>query len=53
MISGLNKCGFVEEAIVKFMSMDVPPKSTTLVVVMSTCSSLGALSLVNLFMDIV
>ncbi|KAM1261648.1 hypothetical protein ACFX13_027602 [Malus domestica] len=43
MISGLNKCRFVEEAIVKFMSMDVPPNSTTLVIVMSTCSSLGAL----------
>ncbi|KAM1804524.1 hypothetical protein ACFX12_030378 [Malus domestica] len=43
MISGLNKCGFVEEAIVKFMSMDVPPNSTTLVIVMSACSSLGAL----------
>lgn len=43
MISGLNKCRFVEEAIVKFMSMDVPPNSTTLVIVMSACSSLGAL----------
>ncbi|KAM1041065.1 hypothetical protein TB1_029628 [Malus domestica] len=43
MISGLNKCGFVEEAIVKFMSMDVQPNSTTLVIVMSACSSLGAL----------
>ncbi|CAN6698730.1 unnamed protein product [Malus baccata var. baccata] len=36
-------CRFVEEAIVKFMSMDVPPNSTTLVIVMSACSSLGAL----------
>ncbi|CAN6698709.1 unnamed protein product [Malus baccata var. baccata] len=44
MISGLNKCRFVEEAIVKFMSMDVPPNSTTLVIVMSACSSLGALN---------
>ncbi|CAN6563268.1 unnamed protein product [Malus baccata var. baccata] len=43
MISSLNKCRFVEEAIVKFMSMDVPPNSTTLVIVMSACSSLGAL----------
>ncbi|KAM1701667.1 hypothetical protein ACFXTH_027025 [Malus domestica] len=43
MISGLNKCRFVEEAIVKFMSMDVPPNSTTLVIVMSACLSLGAL----------
>ncbi|CAN6698721.1 unnamed protein product [Malus baccata var. baccata] len=43
MISGLNKCRFMEEAIVKFMSMDVPPNSTTLVIVMSACSSLGAL----------
>ncbi|KAM2748724.1 hypothetical protein EV2_027715 [Malus domestica] len=43
MILGLNKCRFVEEAIVKFMSMDVPPNFTTLVIVMSACSSLGAL----------
>ncbi|KAB2615693.1 pentatricopeptide repeat-containing protein [Pyrus ussuriensis x Pyrus communis] len=43
MILGLNECGFVEEAIVKFMSMDVQPNSTTLVIVMSACSSLGAL----------
>ncbi|PRQ20813.1 putative pentatricopeptide [Rosa chinensis] len=43
MISGLSKCGFVEEAIVKFMSMDVKPNSTTLVTVLSSCSTLRAL----------
>ncbi|CAL9018241.1 unnamed protein product [Prunus brigantina] len=42
MISGLAKCGFVEEAILKFMSMDVEPNYATLVIVMSACSSLGA-----------
>ncbi|CAB4308679.1 unnamed protein product [Prunus armeniaca] len=31
MISGLAKCGFVEEAILKFMSMDVEPNYATLV----------------------
>lgn len=44
-ISGLSKCGFEEEAIVKFSCMDVKPNSTTLVSVMSACSSLRALKL--------
>ncbi|XP_015875883.3 pentatricopeptide repeat-containing protein At1g08070, chloroplastic [Ziziphus jujuba] len=44
-ISGLSKCGFEEEAIVKFSSMDVEPNSTTLVSVISACSSLGAFKL--------
>ncbi|XP_062083209.1 pentatricopeptide repeat-containing protein At2g29760, chloroplastic-like [Humulus lupulus] len=44
-ISGLCKCGFEEEAIVKFLSMDVEPNSFTLVSVMSACSSLRALKL--------
>lgn len=41
-VSGLSKCGFEQEAIVKFSSMDVEPNSTTLVSVISACSSLGA-----------
>jgi pentatricopeptide repeat protein len=44
-ISGLSKCGFEEEAIVKFCSMDVKPNTITLVSVMSACSSLRALKL--------
>ncbi|PON59050.1 Pentatricopeptide repeat [Parasponia andersonii] len=44
-VSGLSKCGFDEEAIVKFLSMDVEPNSFTLVSVMSACSSLRALRL--------
>lgn len=44
-VSGLSKCGFEEEAIVKFSSMDVKPNSTTLVSVMSACASLRALKL--------
>ncbi|VVA34197.1 PREDICTED: pentatricopeptide repeat-containing [Prunus dulcis] len=42
MISGPAKCGFVEEAILKFMYMDVEPNYATLVIVMSACFSLGA-----------
>ncbi|CAL9029052.1 unnamed protein product [Prunus brigantina] len=42
MISGPAKCGFVEEAVLKFMSMDVEPNYATLVIVMSACFSLGA-----------
>ncbi|KAB1227656.1 hypothetical protein CJ030_MR1G023278 [Morella rubra] len=44
-ISGLSKCGFEEEAIVKFSCMNVKPNSTTLVSVMSACASLRALKL--------
>jgi pentatricopeptide repeat protein len=44
-ISGLSKCGFEEEAIVKFSSMDVKPNANTLVSVMSACASLRALTL--------
>ncbi|KAG6632465.1 hypothetical protein CIPAW_13G161400 [Carya illinoinensis] len=44
-ISGLSKCGFEEEAIFKFSSMDVRPNSTTLVSVMSACASLRAVEL--------
>nr|XP_023898424.1 pentatricopeptide repeat-containing protein At1g08070, chloroplastic-like [Quercus suber]XP_023898425.1 pentatricopeptide repeat-containing protein At1g08070, chloroplastic-like [Quercus suber]XP_023898427.1 pentatricopeptide repeat-containing protein At1g08070, chloroplastic-like [Quercus suber] len=44
-ISGLSKCGFEEEAIVKFCFMNVKPNSTTLVSVLSACSSLRALKL--------
>lgn len=44
-VSGLSKCGFEHEAIVKFSSMDVEPNSTTLVSVISACSSLGAFML--------
>lgn len=44
-ISGFSKCGFEEEAIVRFLSMDVQPNSFTLVSVMSACSSLRALKL--------
>ncbi|KAI5327774.1 hypothetical protein L3X38_027170 [Prunus dulcis] len=42
MISGPAKCGFVEEAVLKFMYMDVEPNYATLVIVMSACFSLGA-----------
>lgn len=42
-ISGLSKCGFEEEAILKFTSMDIEPNAPTLVSVMSACSSLRAL----------
>ncbi|KAM5570169.1 hypothetical protein ABKV19_017268 [Rosa sericea] len=44
-ISGPSKCGFVEEAIVKYKSMDVEPNITTLVTVLSSCSSLRAFKL--------
>ncbi|KAL6176714.1 hypothetical protein ACLB2K_053347 [Fragaria x ananassa] len=43
MISGLAKCGFVEEAIVKFVSMDVNPNPTTLVTVLSSSTTLRAI----------
>lgn len=41
-ISGLSKCGFEEEAIVRFSSMDAKPNSTTLVSVISACISIRA-----------
>lgn len=44
-ISGLSRCGFEEDAIFKFLSMDVEPNSFTLVSVLTACSSLGALKL--------
>ncbi|KAM7523411.1 hypothetical protein LguiA_013313 [Lonicera macranthoides] len=44
-ISGLCKCGFEEEAIVKFSSMDVKPNSVTLVSVLSACCNVKALNL--------
>jgi pentatricopeptide repeat protein len=44
-VSGLSKCGFEEEAIVKFSSMGVKPNANTLVSVMSACASLRALKL--------
>ncbi|KAL6966470.1 hypothetical protein U1Q18_032250 [Sarracenia purpurea var. burkii] len=37
-VSGLSKLGFVEEAIVRFLSMDVKPNATTLVSVLSACT---------------
>ncbi|XP_057953460.1 pentatricopeptide repeat-containing protein At1g08070, chloroplastic-like [Malania oleifera] len=44
-VSGLSKCGFEEEAIGKFSSMDVEPNCTTIVSVVSACSNLGALKM--------
>ena len=44
-ILGLSNCGIVEEAIVKFISMDLEPNIATqpaLVTVLSSCSSLRA-----------
>ncbi|XP_023515586.1 pentatricopeptide repeat-containing protein At4g38010-like isoform X1 [Cucurbita pepo subsp. pepo] len=39
-ISGLSKLGFKEEALGKFLSMNVSPNSATLVSALSACSSL-------------
>uniref|UniRef100_A0A5B7BBZ3 Pentatricopeptide repeat-containing protein n=1 Tax=Davidia involucrata TaxID=16924 RepID=A0A5B7BBZ3_DAVIN len=44
-ISGLSKCGFDEEAIVRFLSMDIKPNSITLVSVISACSNMRAIKL--------
>lgn len=44
-ISGLAKLGFEEEALGKFLSMNVRPNSATLVSALSACSSLGCLKL--------
>lgn len=44
-ISGLSKLGFEEEALGKFLSMNVRPNSATLVTALSACSSLGYLKL--------
>ncbi|KAI8001445.1 Pentatricopeptide repeat-containing protein [Camellia lanceoleosa] len=44
-VSGLSKRGFESEAIVKFLSMDVEPNATTLVSVISGCSSIRAVKL--------
>lgn len=41
-ISGLSKCGFDEEAIGEFLSMDVKPNTSTLVSVVSACCGLRA-----------
>lgn len=44
-VSGLSKRGYESEAIVKFLSMDVEPNATTLVSVISACSSIRAVKL--------
>ncbi|KAI7983313.1 Pentatricopeptide repeat-containing protein [Camellia lanceoleosa] len=44
-VSGLSKRGFESEAIVKFLSMDIEPNATTLVSVISACSSIRAVKL--------
>ena len=41
-ISGLSKCGFHEEAIGKFLCMDVKPNTITLASVVSACCGLRA-----------
>ncbi|CAK9183479.1 unnamed protein product [Ilex paraguariensis] len=43
MISGLSKCGFEQEAIARFLVMDVKPNCNTIVSVLSACSTLGAI----------
>lgn len=44
-ISGLSKCGFEREAIVRFSKMDVSPNSTTIVTVISACISIRAVKI--------
>lgn len=44
-ISGLSKCGFEEEAVVRFSYMDVKPNATTIVTVLSACIALRAVKM--------